>query len=147
MNNTNILIVVIIVIVIVLGVFWFFGGGFSAATPEEGTVFPDEVTDEVAAVQVASSDTLGEYATDSFGMTLYTTTKAECTGDCLSVWPPYGAAAMMAEAGGLGTILRGDTGAYQYTWNGDALYYYSGDSVPGEINGDGIGGVWSVARP
>ena len=148
MNNTNLFIVVIIVIVVVLGAFWFFGGGFPAATPEEGTtIFDAGAIEDIAAVQIASNDVLGEYATDSFGITLYTTTKEECTGECLGVWPPYAAGGTVEQDGALGTFFREDTGQYHYTWNGELLYYYSGDTVPGDTNGDGIGGVWSVARP
>ena len=146
MSNTNIFIAVAVVIVVVLGAFFFFGGGFSA-TPDETTLVPaDEAVEDVAAVQVASSDVLGEYLTDSFGMTLYTTTKEDCIGSCLNVWPPYLAGNVVEDGSALGVILLEDTGAFQYTWNGEVLYYYSGDSVPGDTDGDGIGGVWSVAR-
>jgi predicted lipoprotein with Yx(FWY)xxD motif len=32
-------------------------------------------------------------------------------------------------------------------YNGQPLYYWSRDKVPGDVTGDGIGGIWSVARP
>jgi len=150
MSNTNTLIIIVIVVVVVLGAFWLLGGGLSITPPTPGSgAVPaeEEVAVGVDPVQIASNEALGEYLTDSRGMTLYTTTKESCTGDCLTVWPLYGADAMMEGDGAPGSELRGDTGGYQYTWNGEALYFYAQDQVPGEANGDGLGGVWSVARP
>jgi predicted lipoprotein with Yx(FWY)xxD motif len=41
----------------------------------------------------------------------------------------------------LGTITR-DDGTMQATYNGWPLYYYSGDAAPGDINGQGMEGLW-----
>ena len=38
-------------------------------------------------------------------------------------------------------------GASQVTFNGEPLYLWAGDSAPGDMTGDGVGGVWHVARP
>jgi predicted lipoprotein with Yx(FWY)xxD motif len=38
-----------------------------------------------------------------------------------------------------------DANGTQVTYNGHLLYTYSGDSKPGDTNGEGIGGVWFVA--
>lgn len=90
--------------------------------------------------------------TDPKGMTLYTFAKdttnvSNCTGVCLQKWPPYvvnGQAPSNLEAG-LSTFKRTD-GSMQYTWKGMPLYYYFGDKKPGEITGDGVAGVWHVAK-
>jgi predicted lipoprotein with Yx(FWY)xxD motif len=43
--------------------------------------------------------------------------------------------------GPLGTIADPD-GSKQLTYMGWPLYTYSGDSAPGQANGQGTGGVW-----
>jgi predicted lipoprotein with Yx(FWY)xxD motif len=71
----------------------------------------------------------------------------QCTGQCASVWPPFleSGGTLPTESGGasgaLGTIARPD-GSTQITYNGMPLYQYSGDSQPGQANGQGIQGVW-----
>ncbi|MGH9149067.1 MAG: hypothetical protein ACRD0F_01860, partial [Acidimicrobiales bacterium] len=35
----------------------------------------------------------------------------------------------------------------QVSYNGKPLYRYAGDSAPGQVTGDGIGGLWHVAKP
>ena len=83
------------------------------------------------------------------GMTLYTFDKDKagasvCYDDCAVKWPPY-IAADGAEMDGLTTIERKD-GAKQWAKDGKPLYFWAGDSAPGETNGDGVGGVWHVAH-
>jgi hypothetical protein len=46
-----------------------------------------------------------------------------------------------ADASMLGTTTR-DDGSTQVTYNGHPLYLYSGDSAPGQANGEDVGGVW-----
>ncbi len=46
------------------------------------------------------------------------------------------------------TLIERKDGQMQITYKGKPLYRYSGDSAIGDINGDdGLGGVWSLARP
>ena len=65
-----------------------------------------------------------------------------CNGGCATNWPPLlvsdGAASGVSN---LGTIARND-GTEQATYNGRPLYFFIGDSAPGDTNGDGAGGVW-----
>lgn len=86
------------------------------------------------------------------GLTLYHLTtdakgKVTCTGNCAATWPPLIAssgklpAASPDVTGHLGTVERPD-GSTQVTFDGMPLYTYSGDSGPGQANGQGIGGVW-----
>ncbi|MGH2639345.1 MAG: COG4315 family predicted lipoprotein [Rhabdochlamydiaceae bacterium] len=89
---------------------------------------------------------------DAKGMTLYTYDKdskdtSNCTSVCLQNWPPFlekGAMSGSTEAN-LGTFTRSD-GSKQYTWKGMPLYYYVGDKKAGDVSGDGVGGVWHVAK-
>lgn len=83
------------------------------------------------------------------GRTLYTfdkdsSGKSNCSGGCIAAWPPF----MVADAslaGGDFTIIAREDGAQQWAFKGKPLYFFAGDSKPGERNGDGQGGVWHVA--
>jgi len=90
--------------------------------------------------------------TDAKGMTVYTFDKdtkdaSNCTGVCLKNWPPFLETGAMSGtlSANLGTFKRAD-GTTQYTWKGMPLYYYVGDKKAGDVNGDGVGGVWHVAK-
>ncbi len=102
------------------------------------------------------STSLGKVLVGPNGRTLYTlstdpTNGSGCSGGCASNWPPLTVAAGTAISGGsgvdgkFGSFARG--GRRQVTYKGRALYYYVGDSAPGQTNGDGAGGVWYVATP
>jgi predicted lipoprotein with Yx(FWY)xxD motif len=91
------------------------------------------------------------------GMTLYlfandTEGVSNCSGECLDNWPaltvPEGLdpSAVAAASGALDVVTR-DDGVLQITYDGLPLYYFAGDSLPGDTNGDGVGGVWSLATP
>ena len=87
------------------------------------------------------------------GLTLYhftaeKGTKIECTGPCLSVWPPLlvkkGAkptAGPGLSAKKLGVIRRPD-GRYQVTYFGFALYTFASDRRRGDVKGEGVEGTW-----
>lgn len=101
---------------------------------------------------MATNAKLGAYVTDSKGMTLYTFDKdtkntSNCTGTCLQNWPPYLVSGTPASTlpDHLGTMKRTD-GTIQYTWDSLPLYYYVGDKKAGDAMGDGVGGVWHVAK-
>ena len=85
------------------------------------------------------------------GMTLYyntsDTASSVCSGGCASAWPPVVSTSVPSPVSALpGTLsLLTDANGSQVTYNGHPLYTYSGDSAPGQVNGDGVGGVWFVA--
>jgi predicted lipoprotein with Yx(FWY)xxD motif len=86
--------------------------------------------------------------TDTGGKTLYTFDKdgggkSACYGNCAAAWPPA-IAASGAEARGDHGLIRRDDGAMQWTYKGKPLYYFAGDTQPGQRLGDGQGGVWHV---
>ena len=104
-----------------------------------------------AAVVTADSD-LGAILTDAAGMTIYffandTEGTSNCEGDCLANWPPVEAEDSPAAGEGvtaeLGTIERTD-GTRQLTVNGFPAYYFANDAAAGDVNGQGVGGVWWV---
>jgi predicted lipoprotein with Yx(FWY)xxD motif len=77
-----------------------------------------------------------------------------CTGACASAWPPVPATGKVTAAGGevpsdLGTITRSD-GSKQVTYDGHPLYFFAGDSGPGQANGQGsdsFGAKWWLVAP
>lgn len=84
-------------------------------------------------------------------MSLYTYDRdqpgiSNCTGDCTSVWTPALLAAGTELGENYSLIERGD-GSFQAAFRARPLYLYTGDRKPGDINGDGIDGVWRLARP
>ena len=104
------------------------------------------------AVMMANNANLGNYVTASNGMTLYTFDKdsanvSNCTGQCLVNWPPFLVSGEVPSKlpDHLGTFVRAD-GSKQYTWNSLPLYFYAGDKNKGDVNGDGVGGTWHVAK-
>jgi predicted lipoprotein with Yx(FWY)xxD motif len=85
------------------------------------------------------------------GMTLYifdkdSTGVSNCYDSCAVSWPPYlaesGAAAPGAD---FSTVERRD-GTQQWAKNGAPLYFWVGDTAPGDTNGDGVGGVWHIVQ-
>jgi predicted lipoprotein with Yx(FWY)xxD motif len=84
------------------------------------------------------------------GKALYTfdkdsTDKSNCNGGCAAAWPPF-TVANSALADGEFSIVKREDGASQWAFQGKPLYFYAGDTKPGEVNGDGKNGVWHVIR-
>jgi predicted lipoprotein with Yx(FWY)xxD motif len=72
----------------------------------------------------------------------------KCTGSCATTWPPLLIAAGKKPVAGagltaskLGTVKRPD-GKTQVTYGGFPLYLFSGDAKAGDVNGQGLEGVW-----
>ncbi len=99
------------------------------------------------------------FLTDGSGRSLYlfasdTKTKSTCSGACATAWPPLIAkgaptAGTGANPSDLGTITRSD-GTKQISYDGHALYYFSGDQAAGQTNGEGINGfgaLWYLVAP
>jgi len=88
--------------------------------------------------------------TDGTGMTLYTFDKdsdgtSTCYGGCATNWPPYLVASGVEKSGDWGMIERKD-GSKQWTFKGQPLYTWIGDQKVGDTNGDGVQGVWHIAK-
>jgi predicted lipoprotein with Yx(FWY)xxD motif len=108
-----------------------------------------------ATIVTRDAGALGTILTTSDGFTLYTfdnddpgSGASACDASCAGTWPPFPVADATASGadGEIGTITR-DDGSPQTTYNGSPLYMFSGDAAPGDTNGDGIGGIWHVAKP
>ena len=109
-----------------------------------------------SATVAVTKGSLGRMLVDQRGRTLYmflsdTSDKSTCYTGCSSTWPaltvtgsPNAGAGVQASM--LGTTTRTD-GSTQVTFDGHPLYVYSGDSGPGDVNGEGIGNVWYAVSP
>jgi len=126
-----------------------YGGGGGAPT-----------TGAATAATVSTSNTkLGQILVDGSGRTLYLFQKDQpnqsaCSGACAAAWPVDQSAGMPKASNGvkasmLGTTKRTD-GTTQVTYNKHPLYYYSGDSGPGQQSGQNLnafGAKWFVVAP
>ena len=99
----------------------------------------------------------GIWLTDSAGRTPYIYTRdkgttSECYGACAKAWPPLTTTGPVTISGqftvqkDVGVTTRTD-GTKQVTYGGHPLYYYKGDTAPGQTNGQGVGGVWFLIGP
>jgi predicted lipoprotein with Yx(FWY)xxD motif len=106
-------------------------------------------------ISMTNDATLGAYLTGQNGMTLYvfkndTADTSSCTGTCATKWPSVGVAGGAMITGPTGatgtfTIISRPDGTMQVAYDHQPLYYYSGDSVAGDTNGQGLLGKWFVA--
>jgi predicted lipoprotein with Yx(FWY)xxD motif len=79
----------------------------------------------------------------------YTNGASACDEVCARTWPVFFTDTIRVSSplnpADFASITRAD-GTKQTTYNGIPLYFYSGDSKPGDINGSGINKVWYVAN-
>jgi predicted lipoprotein with Yx(FWY)xxD motif len=87
------------------------------------------------------------------GMTLYTfdkdaagSGKSVCNGPCAENWPPLAATSGAGASGDWLAIAR-DDGSKQWAYKGKPVYFWAKDQKPGDRTGDGVNGVWRLARP
>jgi predicted lipoprotein with Yx(FWY)xxD motif len=111
-----------------------------------------------ATLSVAHSETVGTIVTDADGFTLYRfdhdsahPSASTCTGMCATTWPPAVITSSTVTLSGVdksavGSILRPD-GTRQLTVGGWPVYEYSKDTAQGDVNGQGVGGVWAAVTP
>ena len=120
----------------------------------DGTPDDDPVVVENS-VRLAVDNTFGTVLTNEEGFTLYffvpdSKGDSNCVDGCLTTWPAFNPSELTLDEGLSATdfsaITRTD-GAEQVTFKGWPLYLFSNDTAAGEINGDGAGGVWLVAKP
>lgn len=105
----------------------------------------------LAAPTMTAKSAGGEILTNAEGMTLYTFDKdaagvSNCAGDCSAIWPMLGASATDKADGDYAVIDRSD-GTKQWTYKGKPLYTFAKDAAAGDVKGDGVKGVWHIARP
>jgi len=107
----------------------------------------------------AGSSSYGKVLFDGRGFGVYGFTRdygrSACYGACAEAWPPYFAPKGTLTVGAgvkkslLGTVKR-KNGRRQVTYAGKPLYYYVGDTKPGQILCQDVveyGGRWLIVRP
>jgi predicted lipoprotein with Yx(FWY)xxD motif len=144
------------------------GGGATTTTPTSAapaTSAPAETSAPAtsapasmgAAVLSVGQSKAGQIVVADQGLSVYYFTKdtkdsgtSACTGDCLVAWPPVTSTTATPTVNGvtgkIGTIPTTD-GKMQVTINGMPIYYSAKDQGPGDINGQGVGGVWYLVSP
>ncbi|CAN7476069.1 MAG: hypothetical protein AAAB20_11685 [Rhizobium sp.] len=93
---------------------------------------------------------MGKILATEKGMTLYTfdkdaKDKSNCDKACLKKWPAFHAAAK-AKAEGEWTLVKAADGKEMWAYEGKPLYMFVDDKMAGDMKGDGVGGVWHVAK-
>jgi predicted lipoprotein with Yx(FWY)xxD motif len=105
-------------------------------------------------VVIMRNNEVGTYLADPAGRTLYTLSRdtpgvSTCIGNCSQIWPifyvePPVVAPSLIPSSDFARITRTD-GGFQTTYQGKPLYWYSGDTKPGQTNGEGFNNIWTVA--
>lgn len=93
---------------------------------------------------------MGKVLVNEKSMTLYTFDKdakgkSSCDKDCLKMWPAFHTDGK-AKAAGEWSIVKASDGKDMWAYSGKSLYTYSKDMKSGDTNGDGVGGVWHIAK-
>jgi predicted lipoprotein with Yx(FWY)xxD motif len=139
-------------------------GSSSSSAPASAAPAGGSATNAAAAagsglVITTKSGSAGAFLTDGSGRAVYLWTKdamdsSACSGACAGAWPPVTTTGAVTASGGvnkadLSTITRSG-GAKQVVYDGHPLYYFSGDSGPGQVSGqgsDGFGAKWWLVDP
>jgi len=111
-------------------------------------------------IRLANSSTLGSYLTDKNGYALYFFSNDvagtnNCTGGCTANWPIFNLDGLTQSQLDPGLLLSdfssiATTTGSQLTYKGWPLYTYAPGGVAdasGMTNGNGVGGIWFVAKP
>jgi len=131
------------------------------AAATEGTATAGTAAEGTAALPVGGSSVgvaqsiVGPVLVDANGMTLYMFAKdvdgeSTCGGDCAAKWP---AAVIEGEPdvgdldASLFSTVASTDGATMLKVGDWPLYTFADDAAPGDINGQGVGGVWWVVTP
>lgn len=123
----------------------------------ETTAPADDADEDSEALLTTADSDLGEIVVDGEGMTVYMFDSdtqggdaSTCEGECAANWPAVTTDSdepvVEGVTGEIGTIT-GVEGETQVTLNGWPLYRFAGDSAAGDVNGQGVNGVWWVLSP
>ncbi len=116
-------------------------------------------------IQLQTSSVLGTYLADKDGRTLYMFSndangQPNCTGSCELTWPPFNIANFSANSLDPQlkmsdfAVLTTTSGKQQLSYKGWPLYLYAPavngvntPEVPKVTSGDGVAGIWFIAKP
>jgi|HubBroStandDraft_6_1064221.scaffolds.fasta_scaffold01393_13 predicted lipoprotein with Yx(FWY)xxD motif len=142
---------------------WLVGGALGAVVlvaaacgSSVATTTTTAAKSTASTVAATSRGSLGVILVDKSGRTLYRysadgTGTPTCTGGCAATWPPLTVPAGSVHVTGAAGVRSADLGTValpggglQVTFRGMPLYRFSGDTKPGDTNGQGTGGTWFV---
>ncbi|QNF35510.1 hypothetical protein HUW51_23400 [Adhaeribacter swui] len=125
---------------------------------------PDPPADTTQ-IKLQNSASLGSYLVDKDGRTLYyfsndANGQNNCAGGCEALWPYFNVDNLTADKLGDGldlsdfATITAANGKKQLTYKSWPLYYYAPATngtntleAPNQTTGEGVGGVWFVAKP
>lgn len=133
---------------------WFVVNTSGRLVRDSGATAGSSTTAKAAPADIKIAKTgLGDVLVDADGHTLYAFTKDSagtptCQGDCAKAWPAALVSAQPVLGEGLDsavvTTVSTPDGKTQLKAGKWPLYRFSGDSAPGDTNGQGSGGLWFV---
>lgn len=127
----------------------------TTTTESDSTTTTEATTDTTAAADDATvtATSVGgfEALVDAEGRSLYLFTMDQgttsaCTGACADTWPALTVDGEPTAGEGADQALL-EVVDGQVAYNGHLLYTFSGDTAPGDVNGQGVGGVWYLVSP
>jgi predicted lipoprotein with Yx(FWY)xxD motif len=129
------------------------GGSTNSPAPTTGSNSSSAVISTATVTVKGRSETV---LTNAQGITLYyftadTATQSAVSSNLAKIWPPLlfkgsgGPTSSTTLAGKLSVLT--DANGNQVEYNGHPLYTFSGDTAPGQANGEGITGMWFVTTP
>jgi predicted lipoprotein with Yx(FWY)xxD motif len=110
----------------------------------------------LTSLTIATDTTVGAYLADGNGRPLYIFTKdtgttSTCDAACQQEWTPVVVTGIPTLMTGVSTGLVGTTmtasGATQLTIGGHPVYYHVGDTMSGELTGQGMDNAWFLISP
>ena len=126
----------------------------TAQPPRPGVTSPAPAVS--SATLMTASSAYGQILETGSGITVYYFTEdsasaSHCAGTCVTRWRPLILTGGLNLAAGVSAALVGHIvrpgGSLQLSYAGHALYTYSQDAAPGQINGQNVhafGGTWLV---
>jgi predicted lipoprotein with Yx(FWY)xxD motif/nitrite reductase/ring-hydroxylating ferredoxin subunit len=131
-------------------------GCMSGTTETAPAASASPTVKSVKQTRILSADSAaGRILADEKGMTLYmfksdNNGKSTCYAECAQRWPPFlttGEVNVGTGVVGKITVQQRDDGLKQVEYTGMPLYYLAQDKNPGDIKGQGVGGLWYVVDP
>lgn len=150
-KSSSIIIAIIVIAVLAVGSYAIFHKSPKPVSTSNNSSQSNAPAVNNSVVVTKTDSKVGQYLADPNGKALYTysadnTDLSNCTGSCLTNWPPYLANSSSAKLpAGISTIKRSDSGKIQYTYNGMPLYYFTSDGT-GQVTGDGVDN-FKIAKP
>lgn len=154
MQKKNIYIVAIIILLIIVANSVYFIFTKPSKNNSSQTQQTNNSQDTIRLAKIKSLEVL----TDSNGATLYhniqdfpKNTKppyspySKCNDACSVTWPPFYTDSIKISAPLKAddfTVFTRTDGKKQIAWRGWPLYYYTGDTKPGDVNGQNVESIW-----